>query len=248
MIPKIIHYCWFGRTPLPKLVETCISSWRQFFPGYEIREWNETNFDVTSTAYTSEAYDAGKYAFVSDYVRLMVLHEYGGLYFDTDVEVIRSFTNSMLSRQFLACEKQGYTITIAPGLAMGFYPKDDFIKQMLNSYDGQHFMATNGEMNLSTINVRVSNYFLKRGWQLEDSLQTIGSIVIYPSEYFCPFDGLTQKMHKTNNTFAIHWYMSSWIDQSLLKKFKKGIKRILPQHIYLFMFKGRKKTLSLPET
>ena len=104
-IPKIIHYCWFGRSPLPELAKKCIASWRKYFPDYEIKEWNEDNFDVNSILYTSQAYQAKKYAFVSDYARFWILYMYGGLYFDTDVEVIRPMDDIIQRGPFMGCEK-----------------------------------------------------------------------------------------------------------------------------------------------
>lgn len=104
MIPKIIHYCWFGRGEKPALAKNCIASWRKFFPGYEIREWNEDNFDVNIIPYTAEAYTCKKYAFVSDYARFWVLYKYGGLYFDTDVEVIRPMDDIVARGPFMGIE------------------------------------------------------------------------------------------------------------------------------------------------
>ena len=126
MIPKIIHYCWFGRNPLPESAQKCIASWRKFFPDYEIVEWNEDNFDVRSIPYTAQAYDAKKYAFVSDYARFKILYEHGGIYFDTDVEVIRPFDDILARGAFMGYEidpKEGdITGYVAPGLGLGVNP------------------------------------------------------------------------------------------------------------------------------
>lgn len=106
MIPKIIHYCWFGRNPLPKSAIKCIESWKQFFPDYQIKEWNEDNFNVNITLYTREAYEKKKYAFVSDYARYWILYNYGGLYFDTDVEILKSFDSIIEKGPFMGAEKE----------------------------------------------------------------------------------------------------------------------------------------------
>ena len=127
MIPKIIHYCWFGRNPLPESALKCIASWRKFFPDYEIVEWNEDNFDVNTIPYTAQAYAAKKYAFVSDYARLKILYDHGGLYFDTDVEVIKPFDDILAGGAFMGCEltaAQGCAVN--PGLGLGVSAVRDF--------------------------------------------------------------------------------------------------------------------------
>ena len=130
MIPKIIHYCWFGGNPLPESAKKCIASWRKFLPDYQIKEWNEDNFDVNSIPYTQEAYEAKKYAFVSDYARFWILYKYGGLYFDTDVEVIKSFKELLENEAFAAFETEKY---IAPGLVLwAKEPKNGIIGEMLS--------------------------------------------------------------------------------------------------------------------
>ena len=122
MIPKVIHYCWFGRNPLPKSALKCIDSWRKFFPDYEIKEWNEDNFDVNIIKYTQDAYNAKKYAFVSDYARIWILYNYGGVYFDTDVEVISPMTDIIEKGPFMGFEINNSTenkIAVNPGLGIG---------------------------------------------------------------------------------------------------------------------------------
>ena len=125
MIPKVIHYCWFGRNPLPSLAIKCIESWRKYLPDYEIKEWNEDNFDVNIIPYTQEAYQVGKYAFVSDYARFWILYKYGGLYFDTDVEVIKPMDDIIARGPFMGCEKDvsdTSVASVAPGLGLGVNP------------------------------------------------------------------------------------------------------------------------------
>lgn len=239
MIPKVVHYCWFGRAPKPNLVQRCINSWKLHLPEYEIKEWNEDNYDYEGNQYVKEAYNEKKYAFVSDVVRLDILYRYGGLYFDTDVELLRPLSNEMMSNSFMACERQGKLISIAPGLAMGFYPHNEFVKKVLDSYLDESFYSHKDEVNLYTINYRISSAMEKIGWIPDNKIQIINNIVIYPSDYFCPFDGLTQKMHKTNNTYAVHWYMGSWADNGLVKRMKKRIKKYIPEKLYLCLFKRR---------
>lgn len=150
MIPKIIHYCWFGRNPLPPLALECIASWRKYLPDYEIREWNEENFDVNIIPYTTEAYQAKKYAFVSDYARFWILYHYGGLYFDTDVEVIRPMNDIIERGPFMGCEtdvKSGATtIGVNPGLGLGSPPNHGLYQELLTYYEGLHYLASDGSI------------------------------------------------------------------------------------------------------
>lgn len=140
MIPKVINYCWFGGNPLPASAQKCIASWRKYLPDYEIKEWNESNFDVNIIPYTAEAYKAKKYAFVSDYARFWILYRYGGLYFDTDVEVIRNMDDIIANGAFMGLEKKqaGATPTqlgVAPGLGLGVNPGLGLYKELLDVYD-----------------------------------------------------------------------------------------------------------------
>ena len=141
MIPKVIHYCWFGRKPLPPLAMKCIESWKKFFPDYEIRQWNEDNFDVEIIPYTREAYEVGKYAFVSDYARFWILYHYGGLYFDTDVEVIKYFNEIIDRGPFMGCEKSAEATAsalkwnVAPGRGRGGDPRRGLDKDNVDYYD-----------------------------------------------------------------------------------------------------------------
>ena len=158
MIPKIIHYCWFGRNTLSPLAIKCIESWKKYFPDYEIKEWNEANFDVNIIPYTQEAYEAKKYAFVSDYARFWILYHYGGLYFDTDVEIIRSMNVIIEKGSFMGCEnndKEGKNLFqklgVNPGLGMGSIPYHPFYKEMLDLYVSEHFKNNKGVLNLKNI-------------------------------------------------------------------------------------------------
>lgn len=152
MIPKIIHYCWFGRNPLPESALKCIASWRKFFPDYEIVEWNEDNFDVNAIPYTAQAYAAKKYAFVSDYARLKILYDHGGLYFDTDVEVIKPFDDILAGGAFMGCEltaAQGCAVN--PGLGLGVSAGSGLYNVLLDKYASLSFILEDGSLNLTTI-------------------------------------------------------------------------------------------------
>ena len=219
-IPKIIHYCWFGRSPLPELAKKCIASWRKYFPDYEIKEWNEDNFDVNSILYTSQAYQAKKYAFVSDYARFWILYMYGGLYFDTDVEVIRPMDDIIQRGPFMGCEKpykEGATpkdLGVAPGLGLGVNPGLGLglFREILDEYERLGFYKADGELNLTTIVEYTTNILYKHGMKNTSEIQEVSGIYIYPQEYFAPKDVDTKKLKITKNTRSIHHYDASWAE------------------------------------
>ncbi len=214
MIPKVIHYCWFGEKPLPKSARKCIDSWEKYFPGYEIKEWNESNYDVRKIPYIAEAYDANKYAFVSDYARFDILFDFGGMYFDTDVEVIRSFNDIIERGPFMGCEIDGgiSDICVAPGLGMGAIPSMDIYKEILDYYHTQHFLNSNGELNTETVVRKTTRVLNEHGLKNIEGIQNVSGINIYPKEYFNPLKDSTGMLCITDNTRSIHWYAKSWLD------------------------------------
>lgn len=215
MIPKIIHYCWFGGNPLPKLAEKCIESWKKFFPDYEIKEWNEENFNVNIIPYTKEAYEAKKYAFVSDYARFWILYHYGGLYFDTDVEVIKPLNEIIERGAFMGCEGDGATSgnfpNVAPGLGLGVNSGQGLYKEILDLYGSLHFKNSNGSLNTKTVVEYTTEILCKHGLKNENNIQECAGVYIYPKEYFCPLSYEDKKLHITENTYTIHHYSASWI-------------------------------------
>lgn len=235
MIPKIIHYCWFGRNPLPELAQKCIASWRKFLPDYEIKEWNEDNFDVNMIPYTAEAYKAKKYAFVSDYARFWILYKHGGLYFDTDVEVIKPMDDIIARGPFMGCEnileQSTSEIAVAPGLGLGASPNLPIYKEILNFYEGLIFSVSDVEnFSMGTVVTITSKILNMYGLSNSDNIQNVRGINIYPPEYFCPFNYNTGLMHITSNTKSIHHYDASWLPKS--RRFKDKIKRKLhPWHM-----------------
>lgn len=219
MIPKIIHYCWFGRGPLPKSAIKCINSWRKFFPGYEIKEWNEDNFDVNIIPYTAEAYKAKKYAFVSDYARMWILYHYGGIYFDTDVEVIKPMTDIVARGPFMGIEgiSANEVANVAPGLGLGFDIKNQICKQILDLYSTDNLINCDGY--IVPFATKVAQ---KLGAKATNAIQNLPGITIYPSEYFNPYDYLNGKLNITPNTRTIHWFDASWLSQWGKLKYKLG--------------------------
>src|SRR6187402_3325286 len=160
MIPKTIHYCWFGKGKMPKLVNKCIESWKKHLPDYEIKEWNEDNFDVNIIPFTTEAYKSKKYAFVSDYARFKILYDEGGIYLDTDVEVFRNFDNFLDNETFTGFE----TIErVNPGIIMGAQKCNTFMKEMFESYNNCHFIKKDGSFNTETVAQKITSILIKSG-------------------------------------------------------------------------------------
>jgi mannosyltransferase OCH1-like enzyme len=225
MIPKIIHYCWFGRKPLTPLAQKCIASWRQFLPDYEIREWNEDNFDVAYIPYTAQAYQAGKYAFVSDYARFWVLYRYGGVYFDTDVEVIRSMEDILKRGPFMGFEFLGDQMAVNPGLGLAAQPEMPLNKTMLDRYEGLSFLLPDGTVNPCTMIPMVTELLTEKGLKGDGSIEHLEGIDIYPPDWFNPFDDALGRLCKTENTRTIHWYAKSWMTAE--PAWKTELKRLL---------------------
>lgn len=207
MIPKIIHYCWFGGNPIPEKDKKCIDSWKKFCPDYEIIEWNENNFDVNCCQYVKEAYEAKKWAFVSDYVRLKVIFENGGIYFDTDVELIKNIDNMLNFESFFCFENHNQINT---GLGFGAHKKNIIVKKMLDDYNIIHFKLNNESFDLTPCPVRNTNSIKSIGLIFNNSYQIIDNNVFLSTEYMCPIDYFTGKINITDNTISIHWYNGSW--------------------------------------
>jgi mannosyltransferase OCH1-like enzyme len=222
-IPKIIHYCWFGGNSLPELAQKCIASWKQFFPDYEIKEWNESNYDVHKIPYTSEAYNAKKYAFVSDYARFDVLYEYGGIYFDTDVEVIKPFDNILQNGGFMGLESVG---NVAAGLGIGCNAGLGIVYQILEFYAALHFLNKDGSYNLQTVVKHVTKILLKNGLKKENIIQVLEGLVIYPIDYFNPMAIQDGELKITENTYSIHHFAASWHSEKDKRYQKYGTKII----------------------
>lgn len=215
MIPKKIHYCWFGGKPLNKLGRKCLNSWKKFFPDYEIIEWNESNFDLNCCKYVKEAAAEKKWAFVSDYARYKILYEYGGVYFDTDVEVIKSFGDILKNGAFMGCENPDLnsTFAVAPGLGMAAAPGLEIYEEILEDYERSSFYNQDGSLNLYTIVRRTTDILRKHGLRDVNEIQKVAGITIYPAEYFCPVNMVTGRLEITPNTHSIHRYAASWVDK-----------------------------------
>ncbi len=238
MIPKVIHYCWFGGKPLPKSALRCISSWRKFLPDYEIKEWNEGNFDVNMIPYTAEAYAAKKYAFVSDFARFWVLHEHGGVYFDTDVEVIASMDDILEKGAFMGVEAMTHPeqkeIFVAAGLGCACEKGNVMWRKIIERYSSFNHFDLNAQGTVCTI---VSDLIEKEGIELRDALISAANLTIYPSDYFCPQAMMGAPIHLTNNTRSIHHYDATWLPWSV--RIRRKVMSILPA----FLQKALRKLL-----
>ena len=225
MIPKKIHYCWFGGNPKPDSVQKCINSWKRFCPDYEIIEWNESNFDIHCMPFVEQAIEAKKYAFASDVARLMVVYENGGLYFDTDVEVVRNFDALLENQAFLGFESNEY---VNSGLGFGSEAGIDFFREHIDAYRDKVFINEDGSFNMIACPYVATELLVEKGFVQNGQEQLVDNVRIFPTDYFNPFDSITGKLNKTNNTYSINWYDASWSDISKSKlKFNRFIRRIL---------------------
>lgn len=221
MIPKTIHYCWFGRGEKPKLAQKCIASWKKFCPDYKIIEWNEDDFDVNMNGYTRMCYEQKKYAFLSDYARLFVVAQNGGLYFDTDVELLKSPDSLLEHEAFFGFETNEY---VASGLGFGSVSHGTVIEAMLYAYDplldGQHGTVGCPRLNTAAL--------VQLGLQQNGSYQDVASAIILPSDYLNPYESATGRIKKTANTISIHWYSAAWMSpkQKLRSMITRPLHRI----------------------
>lgn len=221
MIPKKIHYCWFGGNPLPEEAKKCIESWKKYCPDYELIEWNEENFDINSNQYVKEAYESKKFAFVTDYVRLYAMYNFGGIYMDTDVEVVRSLDDFLDNKAFSGFESSNYIPTGIMASEKNF----PLFKRFLSYYEDRHFINEDGTLDTTTNTNIITNICKEYGLVLNNQFQVLDGFVLYPSDYFCPFENETGILRKTHNTATIHWFRKSWIDDGTQKTL--GFTRVL---------------------
>lgn len=210
-IPSIIHYCWFGGKEKPDDIKKHINGWKAMLPEYEFMEWNEENFSVEDApAYVREAYQVRKFAFVSDYVRMQVLKEYGGIYFDTDIEIVKPFTEAFTDRELVLCFESNRSLETA---FLACCKENVHISGFCDTYLTRHFIRKDGSYDMSVINEHFSRYMEKAGINLDDEsyqLYEDGKIAVYPREYFAAFDINNWHSKPTQNTYTIHHMNSSW--------------------------------------
>ena len=224
-IPRMIHYCWFGNGEKPKFICDCINTWKVVLNDYEIVEWNESNFDVNINKYVKEAYEQKKYAFVSDYVRVYALYNYGGIYFDTDVTVFKKFDDLLENDSFWGFEEKNYIATSTIGAKKG----NKLIKKFLDSYENKSFLKEDGSIDTLTNVAIVSKIISDLGVKLDGTFQKVENLAaVYPQEYFSPYDYINCYSKKTDKSYAMHHFYKSWLPFSArLKAFiKKNVAKV----------------------
>ena len=207
MIPKVIHYCWFGGNPLPELAFKCIESWKKYCPEYEIREWNESNYDLNCCDYVREAYEAKKWAFVSDVARLDIIYQYGGIYLDTDVELLKPLDDFLTLPAFFGTESTGQLNT---GLGFGAQPGNETVKAMREMYRDIHFIQEDQSYDLTACPVRNTEPLRAQGYAASDVIWKTGDAAVFPPQYFSPIDSRTGLLKVSEETCSIHHYSASW--------------------------------------
>ncbi len=231
MIPKIIHYCWFGGKPFPPLAQKCIASWEKICPDYEIIEWNEKNYDISSAPlYVKQAYEAGKWAFVTDYVRLKAVYEIGGIYLDTDVEIIKSFDDLLNYEGFAGFESDDF---VALGLGFGATQGNTTVKALMDIYSEIAFLKEDKTPDLTTAPILNTLVLKKLGLICNGKFQSIDDFVFLPTDFLCPKDLETGKIVFTENTYSVHHYCSSWLpeEEVFIRELHFKLIRIMPRKL-----------------
>ncbi|MDQ6423269.1 glycosyltransferase [Paenibacillus sp. LHD-117] len=226
-IPRIIHYCWFGRGEKPKKIQTCMKSWqKRLGSGYKFMEWNEDNFDLGQSRYVKEAYEAKKYAFVSDYVRLFALYHFGGVYLDTDVEVVKPLDPLLAHEAFSGFEDERF---LQSG-TMGAVPEHPWIKKLLDDYESRSFLLPDGTYDMLTNTAVISKLCKSDGLVLDGKYQKLGNgVVFYPRQYFSPYDYINGGSYLTDESYTIHHFAQSWLPAHV--RLKSGAKRFVSRII-----------------
>ena len=210
LIPKKIHYMWLGNNPMPDKLGKCLDSWKKYCPDYEIIKWSEENYDIKKNSYIAEAYEKKAYAFVSDFARLDILYNHGGIYMDTDVELIRNLDDMLYQEAFCGVEKWQ---DINFGTVCGSVPGNKALFQFIKSREGLKFIDKDGNENRTTCGFYDTQAALKSGYVINGMTQYIENINIYAYDYFSPYDYMSGKCTITDNTYAIHWYNGGWLDE-----------------------------------
>lgn len=216
MIPKKIHYCWFGGNPLPEKDKKCIESWKKYCPDYEIIRWDESNYDINKNLFMKQAYNAKKWGFVPDYARLDIIYNEGGIYLDTDVEIIKNLDPLLDNDGFMGFEGGE---SVSPGLGFGAKKGHPTIKKIMEIYENLEFIKEDGTYDLTPSPILNTEKMKEMGCVINNKEQIVRGIKIYPTEYFCPKDYVTGKLKITNNTYTIHHYNASWMSKKQKRRY-----------------------------
>lgn len=220
MIPKIIHYCWFGRNPKGMVEKKCIASWKKFCPDFQIIEWNEDNYDLASAPmFVRQAIEAKKWAFATDYIRLKVVYDYGGIYMDTDVELVKPLDSLLENKAYFGLIYSNSAISIASGLGFGAEKHTECLRKLMSIYESEPFLLLNGEKNMTANLAKETAFFQKYGLIRENREQLLADTIhVYPTEYFNPIHWGEKKPNLTERTVSIHWSTASWWDNARVRK------------------------------
>ena len=238
MIPKTIHYCWFGGKPLPSIAKKCIKSWRKYMPDFEIKEWNESNYDVRKVSYMQEAYEGKKFAFVSDYARFDIINEYGGIYLDIDVEIIKPLDELLEGNEsFSGFENEKGQVNA--GLILASQANNLILRETLEMYDQATFLDAERRADLTTVVVRFTNILERHGLLPQNEIQRLDHMTIYPVEYFNPMETDNFQVRITENTYTIHHFNASWTTPS--NRFRIKVKKLLGPNVSNFISAVKRK-------
>ena len=238
MIPKTIHYCWFGRGEMPHEAKDCIASWHRFMPDWEYKLWNEDNFDVEALPYTKEAYSAGKMAFVSDVARLKALHDEGGVYLDTDVEVFQSLEPLLKQKAFAGFE--GSKHKPVGTCVMATEAGGEWVTDMLNAYKDRHFLKADGTMDMTTNVQFITAGMAANGFRQDGTEQDYRDLHVFPVDYFSPRH-TTGEYIRTENTYCEHKALGSWANKK--KGWKGAVLALVGQKNMTRLIKLKRKFL-----
>lgn len=214
LIPKIIHYCWCGPNDIPEEDKKRIERWKKICPDYKIMEWNESNYNFHKNRYMDEAYKKEKWGFVPDYARFDIIYQYGGIYLDTDVELIKKLDELLKNDAFFGFETTEF---VASGLGFGAIPQNKIVGKMRDLYNDIDFIKKDGTLNLVSSPCYTTRVLKEFGFIMNGSMQCIEGCRIYPVDYFCPLNYISGELNITSNTYSIHWYAASWLS-ALAKK------------------------------